>query len=79
MTYICQLCSATCDQYGNPESVVDPLAKTMAITCISCRLKACAEKSRGRPIGYKVQPKFNPKLNEKIMRAMTASLPYKDE
>lgn len=75
MNYVCQICSANCDEIGNAGAVVDPLAKTMAVTCIECRLAACAERSRGRAVrsdsGLRRTPKYNGKL-------ATGNLPYKD-
>lgn len=75
MSYTCQICTATVDAHGFPETVVDPLAKTMAITCLACRLAALGEKSRTRAVrsdnGLRRTPKYNGKL-------ATDRLPYKD-
>lgn len=74
MNYTCQICTATVDAHGFPEAVVDPLAKTMAITCLRCRLAALGEKSRTRSVrsdAGKRTPRYNGKL-------ATDRLPYKD-
>lgn len=77
MNYTCSICTATVDDHGFPESVVDPLAKTMTITCLACRLKAMGERARGAPKTVAVSaarrmPRYNGKL-------ATDRLPYKDE
>lgn len=74
MNYVCSNCGAQCDEIGNPGAVVDPLAKTLGIVCIGCRLAACAERSvnrRPHPTPATKTPKYNGRL------AM-GNLPYKD-
>lgn len=75
MNYTCQICTATVDAHGFPEAVVDPLAKTLTITCLSCRLAALGEKSRTKERRFNAglrTPQYNGKL-------ATDRLPYKDE
>lgn len=72
MTYLCPICTSLCDQWGNrtPDAVVDPLAQTLSVTCVGCRLQALAERSRGRP--FKAGTKTYPRVRQE------ATLPYKD-
>jgi DNA-directed RNA polymerase subunit RPC12/RpoP len=75
MSYICSICTATIDAQGFPATVVDPLAKTMTITCLACRLAALGERSRTRAVrsdnGLRRMPKHNGNL--------AGNLPYRDE
>jgi hypothetical protein len=77
MNYTCSICTATVDAEGFPANVIDPLAKTMTITCFACRLAAMADRARGAPKTVAVSaarrmPRYNGKL-------ATDRLPYKDE
>lgn len=78
VNYVCQICAANCDEIGNPGAVVDPLAKTMTLTCFECRLAACAERSRGRKFLHKPIPaaRVTPKYNGKLA---TDRLPYPND
>jgi hypothetical protein len=74
VNYVCQICTANCDEVGNPGAVVDPLAKTLTLTCFECRLKALTERSRVRAVrsdAGRRTPQYNGKL-------ATDRLPYKD-
>lgn len=76
VNYVCTNCGDFTDEIGNAGAVVDPLAKTVAVTCIECRLAACAERSRVRAVrsdsGLRRTPKHNGKL-------ATDRLPYPND
>lgn len=75
MNYVCTNCGEQCDEIGNPGAVVDPVAKTLGIVCIKCRLAACAERSKSFRQNFKTggaKLKLRPPEDQ-------GNLPYKDE